>query len=183
MLNIFKEKDRVPGYSGTQSFFKIILGLSIIVVGCIFWYGNQLVLRIIPDNNQEAFNFTTFIGDTWHYKYIHSVEKTPCEEYFVIHGENDMLMTYTKYEDFGVGLPFWASEGKFTTTDDGHFIMEENRPFHSVPFRTAKEAKASLYYAGEEIPLYKLYKSGSLVEVSVVKRYNNWLNFKRGKDK
>lgn len=72
---------------------------------------------------------------------------------------------YLRYEDFGVGLPFWASEGKFTTTADGHFIMEMNEPYHKVVFRTAKEAKASLYYGGKEIPMYKLYKSGSLVEI------------------
>ena len=182
MLDIFKVKDRVPAYSGTRSFYKILMVISIVVLSYIFWYGNQLVLTITPDDNQKAFSFTTFIGDTWHYKYIHSVEKTPCEEYFAIRGENDMVMTYTRYEDFGVGLPFWASEGKFTTTADGHFIMEMNRPYHKVVFRTAKEAKASLYYGGKEIPMYKLYKSGSLVEVSVEKRYNKWFNFKRGKD-
>lgn len=183
MFDSLKVKDRVPVYSGLRSFYKIILVLSIVIAGFIWWYGNQLVLKITPDNNQKTFSFTTYIGDTWHYKYIHSVEKTPCEEYFVIRGANDMVMTYTRYEDFGVGLPFWASEGKFTTTADGHFIMEMNRPFHSVAFRTAKQAKASLYYAGNEIPMYKLYKSGSLVEISVAKRYNYWFNFERGKDK
>jgi hypothetical protein len=176
-------KDRVPVKSGFRSFYGVIFAICIAIAGGIFWYGNQLVLKITPDDNQKAFSFTTFIGDKWHYKYIHSVEKTPCEEYFVINGANDMVMLYTKYEDFGVGLPFWASEGKFTATDDGHFIMEMNRPFKSVVFRTAKQAKASLYYAGKEIPMYKLYKSGSLVKISVDKRYRNWFGFERGKDK
>jgi len=181
--NALYGKDRVPAKSGFRSFYKMILFICIAIAGFIFWYGNQLVLRITPDDNQKKISFTTFIGDEWHYKYIHSVEKTPCEEYFVIHGANDMVMVYTRYEDFGVGLPFLASEGKFTTTSDGHFMMEMNRHFNSVAFRTAEQAKASFYYAGKEIPMYKLYKSGSLVKISVDKRYRNWFCFERGKDK
>ena len=64
-----------------------------------------------------------------------------------------------------------------------HEMLLKYRPFKSVVFRTAKQAKASLYYAGKEIPMYKLYKSGSLVKISVDKRYRNWFGFERGKDK
>lgn len=95
MLDIFKVKRPGTGILRTRSFYKILMVISIVVLSYIFWYGNQLVLTITPDDNQKAFSFTTFIGDTWHYKYIHSVEKTPCEEYFAIRGENDMVMTYT----------------------------------------------------------------------------------------
>ena len=171
------EKDRTPEFAGNRSFFKIGLYIVALCIAGGFWfYANQLVLVIKPENNQTPICFTTFVGDKLEYGFTHSVQKTPVEEYFVVRGPNDILMQYTRYQSLGVGLPFLPSEGTFTQTDDGHFIFEMNRPFQTVKLRIANEAKPRLFYSGKEIPLCKVFKPGSLVEIIVEKRYRIWFN-------
>ena len=38
--------------------------------------------------------------------FIHSVQKTPVHEYFVISGDNKLVLDKTTYHSLGVGLPF-----------------------------------------------------------------------------
>lgn len=131
---------------------------------------------IKPENNQTPITFTTFVGDTIEYEFTHSVQKTPVEEYFIVKGPNNILMHYTRYQSLGVGLPFLPSEGKFSQTEDGHFIVVMDRPFTKVSLRIAKEAKPRLFYSGKEITLCKVFEPGSLVEIIVDKRYKLWFN-------
>lgn len=168
-------KDREPVYSGARSFLKktIVFIILAIVLG-IIWYGNQLVISVVPEDGQKVYRFTAQVGDEWHYTYKHSVQQTLCEEYFTIKGPHAMVMTYTKFQSYGVGLPCYPEDGKFTQTEDGHFILEMNRPYEEIKFRTQDIPQPKLFIAGEELPIYRLYKSGSLVVVSVDKRYRTW---------
>lgn len=176
MKNLCNVNDRNPGESGLRSFFYVLLlGLLLAVAGLV-WYGNQLIISVIPEDNLQIYRFPTKVGDEWHYLYIHSVQQTPCEEFFTIKGSNHMLMTYTRFQSYGVGLPCYTDDGKFKQTDDGHFILEMNRPYKNVAFRTQDIPKPRLYINGEEIPIYKLYPSGTLVTVTVDKRYKMWLD-------
>lgn len=167
-------KDRAPVASGSRSFFKIVAVLILLLLIAVGWYANQLVFLVTPEGNQKQFIFDTFPGGKWHIEFTHSVQKTPVEEFFIINGVDDMVMQYTRYQSLGVGLPFLPSEGKFTATKDGHFILEMNRPYKKVQIRTAMEAKPKVYYADQEISVYEIYQPGSLVEMSVVKRYRTW---------
>lgn len=168
-------KDREQVYSGHRSFFRILFCLVLSVAACIIaWYGNQLVISVVPEDGQRIYHFTTHVGDEWHYTYKHSVQQTICEEYFKINGPRNMVMTYTKFQSYGVGLPCYVDDGKFTQTEDGHFILEMNRPYKDIQFRTQNIPQPRLFISGEELPIYKIYKSGSLVVVSVDKRYKSW---------
>jgi len=186
MSNAKLQKDPGPEVSGLWSFSKLYLILAfifVILISYILWYGNGLVLTVIPEHAQKAFYFPVQKGDEWSYEYIHSVQKTPCLEVFQIQGAHDMIMTYTKYQSYGVGLPCYPEDGTFSQTEDGHFILVMNRPFSSVQFRTHEIPKPRLFIAGQELPLYKLYESGSLVEVTVEKRYKTWLKMGRESNK
>jgi len=168
------KNDRSPEESGFRPFFRMILLIVVIAALAAGWYGNQLVLSVVPENNLQAYRFPIHVGDEWYYIYIHSVQRTPCEEYFTIKGVNDMVMTHTIYQSYGVGLPCYPEDGKFTLTKDGHFLLEMNRPFKQVAFRTHEIPKQTLFINGQELPIYKLYPSGTLVIVTVTKRYQTW---------
>lgn len=168
------KNDRSPAESGPRSFLVLILLLvSIIAIG-LGWYGNQLVLSVVPEDNLKVYQFPTHVGDEWYYIYIHSVQRTPCEEYFTVKGVDKMVMTHTIYQSYGVGLPCYPDDGKFTLTKDGHFLLEMNRPFKNVVFRTHEIPKQTLFINGQELPIYKIYPSGTLVTVTVTKRYQMW---------
>jgi len=171
-------KDRTPESAGFRSFLKLknILVISLIAFLSLFvYYANQLVVTIIPDEGQKKVTFSTNIGDEWYIEFIHSVQKTPVQEYFVVRGANDLLMKETIYQSLGVGLPFLPSDGKLKTTKDGHFILTMNRKFETVKLRTGLEACPRIYHFDTVYPIYKIYKPGTLVEVKVEKRYESWL--------
>ena len=177
MLSRFVGKDRNPGSSGFRSFLKlkrILLILMIILCGALFWYGNQLVLSINPEGKQKQLSFATDVGDVWYIEFIHSVQKTPVQEFFLVRGIDDLLLNQTIYQSLGVGLPFLASEGKLRTTNDGHFVLEMHREFKTIKIRTGVEARPRIYFRGSVFPIYKLYDPGTLVEIKVEKRYKTW---------
>ncbi|MEG1726291.1 MAG: DUF1850 domain-containing protein [Acidaminococcaceae bacterium] len=177
MNTIVQEKDRTPESAGFRPFLKSKFFMVIILLLLSFyWYANQLVLSINPDNNQQRVSYTTHIGDVWHIEFIHSVQKTPVQEYFVVRGADDLLLTTTKYKSLGVGLPFLPSEGKMYVNTDGCFVLEINRPFQSVKLRTGLEATPSIYYPGGVYLIYKMYEPGTLVEIKAEKRYKLWFN-------
>ena len=172
----FNQKVRDSVSSGSRTFLrlKIIILLLALASGLLFWYANQLILAIIPDNGQEQHCFKTSIGDTWYIEFIHSVQKTPVQEYFLVRGTNDLLLEKTMYQSMGVGLPFMASEGKLKTTGDGHFLLEMHREYQTLKLRTGLEACPKIYFDGNVLPIYNLYEPGTLVEIKVVKRYETW---------
>ncbi len=57
--------------------------------------------------------------------YMHSVMKTPAEEFFRINKNNEIVLEKTVYESFGVGLPFLADGNDFEI-EDGKFILKTN---------------------------------------------------------
>ena len=172
----FNQKVRDSVSSGSRTFLrlKIIILLLALASGLLFWYANQLILAIIPDNGQEQHCFKTSIGDTLYIEFIHSVQKTPVQEYFLVRGKNDLLLEKTIYQSMGVGLPFMASEGKLKTTGDGHFLLEMHREYQTLKLRTGLEACPKIYFGGNILPIYNLYEPGTLVEIKVVKRYETW---------
>ena len=170
--------DRTPASTGARSFFKhpSFLLLLLIIIAVAGWYGNRLLVILLPENNLPVSYFSVEKGEEWSYHYKHSVQQTPVVEYFRVNGADDMTMTHTTYESLGVGLPYDPAEGKFTSLKkDGKFDLEMNRPYKSLKFRTAVQAMPKIIHKDITYDLCPLYGQGTLVEVKVVKRYQYWL--------
>ena len=170
--------DRTPASTGAWSFYKrpSFVLLLLILLAAFGWYGDRLLVVMIPENDRTVSSFPVSIGEEWHYHYKHSVQQTPVDEYFRVNGVNDMTMTHTTYESLGVGLPYDPSEGKFTSLKkDGKFDLEMNRPYRSLQFRTAVQAMPKIVHKDTTFDLCALYGQGTLVEVKVIKRYQLWL--------
>lgn len=174
-----KSTDRTPASTGVRSFFKgpsfVVLLLAVLALA-ICWYGNRLLVVLLPENDRAVSSFPVSEGEEWHYHYKHSVQQTPVDEYFRVNGVNDMTMTHTTYESLGVGLPYDPAEGKFTSLKkDGKFDLEMNRPYTSIKFRTAVQAMPMIIHNHGTYDLCSLYGQGTLVEVKALKRYQYWL--------
>ncbi len=171
--------DRTPPSRGVRSFFKkqsgVLLILFIAIMAAIAWYGSRLVFVISPERG-EIIAAPVQPGEEWVYHYKHSVQQTPCDEYFRINGPHAMTMTHTIYQSFGVGLPYDGSEGQFISLKkDGKFEMVLNRPYASVNFRTAVQAMPKIRIQNHTYDLCKLYGQGTEVTVTVMRRYEIWL--------
>jgi hypothetical protein len=104
-------------------------------------------------------------------RFVHSVERTPVLEKYRVDRQNNLVLYATEYESFGVGLPFLASEGKFTAID-GRFILEMNRVFPTVSLRTWPEGQLTLTARSQQHRLYQMLPSGSMVRLSA----GTWLS-------
>lgn len=170
-------KDRKPAIAGSRSFFPITLFLILVIAFAIFciWYGTRLVVAVIPEGVREPFYFVTYRGDTWNIRLTHSVEKTEWDEYFRVNAANDMTMTHTRFESLGWGYPYSADDGKLTSTADGKFIMEMNRPYREVALRISEQAMQHLVHGADAYDLIKLYGQGTAVTIKAQYRYQYWL--------
>ena len=102
-------------------------------------------------------------------RFIHSVQKTPVEEYLAVdEARQGFLLTATKYQSFGVGLPFDAAEGEFHQEGDYYWLRGQDRKFPRLDFRVGVGTELSMNLGGKNFPLYEDYKPGTLVSVELM---------------
>lgn len=102
-------------------------------------------------------------------RFIHSVQKTPVEEYLAVDdARQGFWLTATKYQSFGVGLPFAAAEGEFHQEGDYFWLRGQNRRFSHLALRVGVGTKLTLSLAGRAFPLYEQYQPGTLVTVELM---------------
>ena len=79
-------RDRLPGTSGNRSFSKKMILISVTVLvglGILFWYANQLVVSINPEDGLPKQCFTCKKRrKKWNIAFTHSVQLTTVEEFF-----------------------------------------------------------------------------------------------------
>lgn len=113
-------------------------------------------------------------GATLSLSFIHSVQRTPVIENFIIEDSFTLTLDSTEYQSLGVGLPFLAEDGKLQA-ENGKFVMSGmNRPHQRLSLRIWPETRLSLTYAETTIPVYSLFPAGTLVTVWVGPLYSNW---------
>ncbi len=108
-------------------------------------------------------------------RFIHSVQKTPVEEYFVINDTLDgFVMRSTKYQSFGVGLPFLESEGHFRH-EGNFFIMDDmNREIRDLQIRPGQGTQFTLIFDRTRYPLNDRIAPGASVHLWVGPYYGIW---------
>lgn len=98
--------------------------------------------------------------------YIHSVQKTPIEEYLKIERSGKIRLYETHYQSFGVGLPFLEEEGEFHQ-EGNIFVLKMNREFKDLALGVGKDTELTLEIDDTVLPLYKMIKAGQRVTIAV----------------
>ncbi|MEA1962493.1 MAG: DUF1850 domain-containing protein [Bacillota bacterium] len=100
-------------------------------------------------------------------EYVHSVQKTPVQEHFVLAPDNQLLLTSTHYQSYGVGLPYLPEEGNLVN-DHGVFLLSGiNRLFNEVNMGFMPLAKHGLIYHGKHYYFKNYFTSGALLQITV----------------
>lgn len=98
--------------------------------------------------------------------FIHSVQKTPVLENLEVNEAKDgFTLLSTKYQSFGVGLPFLAEEGDYYVFD------HMGRHFKTLALRTGVGTQLTLTVAGREYRLYERYAPGTRIDLAIVPFY------------
>lgn len=122
------------------------------------------IYRVIPVKTDAKFSLS----------FTHSVQLTPVIENFRVDDSNMIILESTEYQSFGVGLPFLASDGNFHA-EEGYFVVSDMKRQHKrIDVRTGPEAKLSLTYGGQTIPLYAVFPPGTLIHLWVGPFYSQW---------
>ena len=92
------------------------VGLILLITGflaSIIWFLLRPCLYITSDKH-VFYNQPVTTGKPFSTQFIHSVQKTPVLENFVVDVEHkEIILDSTKYKSFAVGLPFLKSDGAF----------------------------------------------------------------------
>ncbi|SFH18081.1 hypothetical protein SAMN05660649_04171 [Desulfotomaculum arcticum] len=123
-------------------------------------------LVIQNQSGKNILTFSTLTNKSFSYNYIHSVQKTPCAENFIV-SNNRLVLTSTVYKSLGVGLPFSPDDGKLMN-DNGNFVLTGlNRSYREINFRAMPVAAQELIVKGKEYQLNDYFAPGALISVKI----------------
>ncbi len=101
--------------------------------------------------------------------FIHSVQKTPVEEcLYVDEDVSGFVLDSTRYQSFGVGLPFLTNEGEFHTEGEFFVLDGMKRRFSRLALRTGVDTELTLVLDGTEKRLFEILPTGSRVDLLLI---------------
>ena len=106
--------------------------------------------------------------------FIHSVQKTPVEEFLTAHADGHFHLTGTRYQSHGVGLPFLPEEGTFRQEGD-YFVLDMDRDYPALSLRTGVGTQLTIEAGGTRVPAYEMYPVGTRIDLVVAPLYTYFL--------
>ena len=106
--------------------------------------------------------------------FIHSVQKTPVEEFLTAHADGHFHLTGTRYQSHGVGLPFLPEEGTFRREGD-YFVLDMDRDYPTLSLRTGVGTELTITAGDQTIPAYEMYPVGTRIDLVVAPLYTYFL--------
>ena len=106
--------------------------------------------------------------------FIHSVQKTPVEEFLTAHADGHFHLAGTRYQSHGVGLPFLPEEGTFRQEGE-YFVLDMDRDYSALSLRTGVGTELTIEAGGARIPVYEMYPVGTRIDLVVAPLYTYFL--------
>ena len=106
--------------------------------------------------------------------FIHSVQKTPVEEFLTAHADGHFHLAGTRYQSHGVGLPFLPEEGNFRRGGD-YFVLDMERDYQELSLRTGVGTELTIAAGEQIIPAYEMYPVGTRIDLVVAPLYTYFL--------
>ena len=106
--------------------------------------------------------------------FIHSVQKTPVEEFLTAHADGHFHLAGTRYQSHGVGLPFLPEEGNFRR-EGNYFVLDMERDYQELSLRTGVGTELTIAAGGQIIPAYEMYPVGTRIDLVVAPLYTYFL--------
>ena len=106
--------------------------------------------------------------------FIHSVQKTPVEEFLTAHADGHFHLAGTRYQSHGVGLPFLPEEGNFRREGD-YFVLDMERDYQELSLRTGVGTELTITAGEQIIPAYEMYPAGTRIDLVVAPLYTYFL--------
>jgi hypothetical protein len=146
---------------------KLLLFCLVAVLLLILAMPSGMFLAIKDDSGKMLVSRPVGAGDVVRYGYIHSVEKVPVVDTFVVCGNGMLMMVNTTFSSSGVGLPTDSSYD-LSLTDNGDFFVENiNRTFDKVYFRVYTPSRCYFQVSGKDYPVYSMVDDGTAIVLTI----------------
>ena len=146
----------------------------LVLLSMLLWFATRPCIAVYVENDLLV-SCPADAGTEFSTRFIHSVQKTPVDEYFSVNVERSgFILQKTRYQSFGVGLPFLETDGVFRREGDTFIMDNMDRRMKEIQFRPGVSTELTLFFAGEKIPLYERMPLGSLVTITIVPRWRLW---------
>ena len=161
----------------------VVISLSIILV-IIFIYVCQLPFIFGQTSTGFIFIKKAYAGMPITLSYRHSVMKTPVQENLYINDTVDGLsLKSTRYQSFGVGLPFLASEGHFHQEGTWFVLDNMHREYLTLSLRNGVSNNGVIQVDEESYDLPGLMPLGTELYIYICPLYQGIIkakSFRRG---
>lgn len=168
--------------SGRPAFMKsrkiLITGLILVVLGSGLWPLHVLKIEALREERTVHVRVVR-PGDRLTIGFIHSVEKCPIRDYFMIDGTYRMVLRETTFASSNTGLPYSLGPNETLVNEGTQFRIGNRRIFLQTIdlWVNEKYGNSIRFNDEEELRLYGL-AGNTLLRVSVVKaavaRYLFW---------
>jgi hypothetical protein len=150
--------------AGKRSGILILSAVIAIVAILVLVFNIRLVPALVIKNSTGATiaRLPLYDGRFIHH-FIHSVHKTPVDEYFEVHGTN-LELTKVKYDTYGVGMP--SDGGEAFTIENGRFVVTMHRSFLNIPIRVSIVPDHGVIVGGTLFPFTQWVPQESAITLS-----------------
>lgn len=146
----------------------IVPGLLFLLLALFFFV--KLPFLVIADrDNFPVLFFPLVVKKEFSLYYIHSVQKTPVQENFIVDQEDRLLLTSAEYESLGVGTPFLPSEGELVNQQGKYILTGLNRYFEEVDLGASPIAGHALIYRNKKYILNDYFAPDELARIRVIR--------------
>jgi hypothetical protein len=167
-----------------SAFFSILLVCVLTAALAIVWFGwagkGIHVFRMqMVHENRDAWIQPVAPGDEISHKYIHSVEKCPIIEKYIVDGEHRLMLQESWNCSFGAGIAHDKGEAK-GSFKEGFYVIEGIGDVHgSIYMQPAGFTDHTLTVASSERNLSEEFPDTLLlIEIATVPQWKVWLHTK-----
>ncbi len=146
-----------------MKFYKKLVVAIILIATALFFFNKKQKKIIIYNLKSGIVYLEQKIKekDVIEYKWIHSLEKIPWKETFIVTKNNKLLLTNIEVAGFGAGIP--ENKGKLKKIEDGMIVYEEiNETFENIQWINSNTAlnyiklNEEILIEGKELPHHEI---------------------------
>ncbi|MFZ5652061.1 MAG: DUF1850 domain-containing protein [Bacillota bacterium] len=101
--------------------------------------------------------------------YMHSVHKTPVWENFFVDQGNRLVLTSTRFQSLGVGVPFLPGEGELVFENGKIILKGLDRSFSEINLMLTPVAEQALLRRNKSYYLNDYFGPGDLIRIRAVR--------------
>lgn len=152
-------------------FYRVVLVILTILI-CISVHGEDgppYLLRIERSGNRGVLmDLPVHGGDQFFIHYIHSSDKTPVQDTFLIERDGRLVLIEEAFLWYGAGLEFQKQEGMKMIYDGKWTRVQLYRPLPELVIRVGRVANQTFTFGDRSFPLTHLAKPGEGLLFSLI---------------